>query len=160
MFSLSQRFLFMIPFDWQFALINHKCTRDPNPAVRMCPHTRGENTNVKALWGILAIHARPMHLHKTSTRAGASARVRQSFVKLHRTSCRVNVSVCLASKPRGTARSVPAIHQALFPLYRMTTCISLNKIYSAIDHPAWSSGPSVCSSKETISRRMMMVRRS
>lgn len=85
-------------------------------------------------------------------------RVRQSFVKLHQTPHRVNVSVCLASKPRGTARSVPAIHQALFPLYGMTTCISLNKIYSAIDHPAWSSGPSVCSTKETISRRMMMGR--
>lgn len=48
-------------------------------------------------------------------RAQASG-VRQSFVKLHRTPRRVNVSVCLASKPWGTTRSAPVIHQALSPI--------------------------------------------
>lgn len=70
------------------------------------------------------------------------------------------VSVCLPSKPLYTARLCLAIHQALYPVYRIATCISLNGIYTVIDHQVRDrmTLTRLHSTKETISIGTMIGR--
>lgn len=70
------------------------------------------------------------------------------------------VSVCLPSKPLYTARLCLAIHQALYPVYRIATCISLNGIYTVIDHQVRDRMTLIRlhSTKETISIGTMIGR--